>query len=224
MPTAHPEAFGTSGPTLTNALPWYGAECGGTGPTLGFRTAGSGAFCAHCYPYTATLCTFVMECAAAASEICAFGPTGDVERQAICEVSFRDDLEGYLWISNNSVWRNFQPVENRKWVHGYRGLIGDAVHRAYFSIGSGTRIAMKDTIALVEALSDQGDVPTALQSYVASRKPRADSLLSAARESSSWYEDMARHMARTPWTTSPSTTSRGHRQWTRRGWRPNNSA
>ena len=195
---AHNEEFGTYSSSLTNAFSWYGAECDGNGPTLSFRTAKKGAFCAHYYPYKDSMCTFVMECDAAAWQSCGFDEKSDDERQAFCEDLFRDDLGGRPLISNNSVWRNFQPVGNRDWVHGHRVLIGDAVRRAHFSIGSGTRIAMEDSIALVEALAQSQDISRALETYVVRRKPKADNLLSAARESYTWYEDMAKHMAGKP--------------------------
>ncbi|WP_185804006.1 FAD-dependent monooxygenase [Pontivivens nitratireducens] len=195
---AYNEEFGTYSSSLTNAFSWYGAECDGNGPTLSFRTAGKGAFCAHYYPYTDTMCTFVMECDIAAWQSCGFEEKSDDERQAFCEELFQEDLGGRKLISNNSVWRNFEPVGNRNWVHGHRVLIGDAVRRAHFSIGSGTRIAMEDSIALVDAIAECQDIPSALETYVARRKPKADNLLSAARESYTWYEDMAKRMAGKP--------------------------
>lgn len=186
--------FGTHGSQLSNAFAWYGAELSLDQPTLSFRNVGGGAFCAHYYPYTDRMCTFVMECDRAAWDGCGFEDMTEAERQRFVEDLFRDDLRAQPLISNKSEWRNFQPVWNDNWTYGHRVLIGDAVRRAHFSIGSGTRIAMEDSIALVQALEQEGDVQVALAAYVAARKPSADILIGAARASYTWYEDMGRHM------------------------------
>lgn len=191
---AHEDAFGTHGGQLSNAFAWYGAERLHDRPTLSFRSAGGGAFCAHYYPYTDTMCTYVMECDRAAWDGCGFAEMTDDDRQAFVEDLYKDDLNGQPLISNKSEWRNFQPVWNDHWTHGHRVLIGDAVRRAHFSIGSGTRIAMEDSIALVKALEGESDISLALEAYVAARKPAADILLGAARESYTWYENMGQHM------------------------------
>uniref|UniRef100_A0A9E8CNQ6 FAD-dependent monooxygenase n=1 Tax=Bosea sp. NBC_00436 TaxID=2969620 RepID=A0A9E8CNQ6_9HYPH len=192
---AHAADFGTHGSELSNAFAWYGAKRRHDGPTLSFRNAGGGAFCAHYYPYTDRMCTFVMECDRTAWEGCSFDAMTDDERKEFVERLYAEDLQGQPLISNKSEWRNFQPIWNDRWTHGHRVLIGDAVRRAHFSIGSGTRIAMEDSIALVSALEKTRDIPAALAAYVASRKPAADILIGAARESYTWYEDMGRHMA-----------------------------
>ena len=164
-------------------------------PTLSFRNVGGGAFCAHYYPYTDRMCTFVMECDKAAWDGCGFATMSEAERQGFVADLYAEDLQGQPLISNKSEWHNFQPIWNDHWTHGHRVLIGDAVRRAHFSIGSGTRIAMEDSIALVDALTAHSDIPAALAAYVTARKPAADILIGAARESYTWYEDMGRHMA-----------------------------
>lgn len=193
---AHEDAFGTHGSQLSNAFAWYGAERQHDRPTLSFRNAGGGAFCAHYYPYTDRMCTYVMECDIAAWEGCGFAGMTDDERQAFVEELYKDDLNGQPLISNKSEWRNFQPIRNDNWTYGHRVLIGDAVRRAHFSIGSGTRIAMEDSIALVKTLQDESDIAKALDAYVAARKPAADILIDAARESYTWYENMGQSMVK----------------------------
>lgn len=190
----YPQAFGTHSSQLSNAFAWYGADRLHDRPTLSFRNAGGGAFCAHFYPYTDHRCTFVMECDLAAWQGCGFEEMTERERQAFVEELYVDELQGASLISNKSEWRNFQPVWNDHWTYENRVLIGDAVRRAHFSIGSGTRIAMEDSIALVNALSAKDDIPSALATYVATRKPAADKLIGAAQESYTWYEEMGRHM------------------------------
>jgi len=192
----HPEAFGTGSSQLTNAFAWYGAPLSHDRPTLSFRNAGEGAFCAHYYPYREGMSTFVMECDRAAWDSLDFAGMTEEARQAFVEELYADDLQGARLISNKSEWRNFEPIWNARWTHGHRVLIGDAVRRAHFSIGSGTRIAMEDSIALADTLAGTSDVEAALAAYVAQRKPSADKLIGAARESYGWYEEMGAHMAR----------------------------
>lgn len=188
------EAFGTQKGLLTNAFAWYGAQLDHDRPTLSFRHDGGGAFVAHYYPYGRGMCTFVMECDRAAWDGCGFASLSEDQRKAHVEALFADDLRGRPLISNKSEWRNFVPVANARWSHGHRVLIGDALRRAHFSIGSGTRIAMEDSIALVDALQVlPGNIPVALDHFAAERG-RADRLTLAARESYLWYEDMAAHM------------------------------
>lgn len=124
-----------------------------------------------------------------------FADMTDDQCQAFVENLYSDDLQGRRLISNKSEWRNFQPVWFDNWTHGHRVPIGDAVRRAHFSIGSGTRIAMEDPIALAKALESERDISAALDAYVAARKPAADMLIGAARESYTWYENMGQHMA-----------------------------
>ena len=192
---AYSRAFGTQSTRLTNSFAWYGAALDHDRPTLSFRNAGGGAFCAHFYPYAPGMCTFVMECDRDAWEGCNFGSMDDTGRTEFVGRLYAEELDGRALISNKSEWRNFEPVWNRQWTHGHRVLIGDAVRRAHFSIGSGTRIAMEDSIALAEALRTESDVARALAAYVANRKPSADKLIGAARESYTWYEAMAERMA-----------------------------
>ena len=82
-----------------------------------------------------------------------FEKMADEDSRALCEKIFADALDGHPLISNNSVWRRFPQVVNARWHHGKYVLLGDALHTAHFSIGSGTRLAMEDAIALDKALA-----------------------------------------------------------------------
>jgi 2-polyprenyl-6-methoxyphenol hydroxylase-like FAD-dependent oxidoreductase len=102
-------------------------------------------------------------------------------------------------ISNRSIWRQFPRIWNRRWSVGKCVLLGDALHTAHFSIGSGTRLAMEDAIALGRALADQpDDIPAALAAYEEARKPILRSLIEAANASAEWYEHFADHMRLVP--------------------------
>ncbi len=103
-------------------------------------------------------------------------------------------LDGHPLISNKSVWRNFPWIWNENWSHGNLVLIGDALHSAHFSIGSGTRLAIEDAIALTKALEAETDVSAALARYQAERQPIVKKLVTAARTSADWYEHFPEHM------------------------------
>jgi 2-polyprenyl-6-methoxyphenol hydroxylase-like FAD-dependent oxidoreductase len=102
-------------------------------------------------------------------------------------------------VSNKSVWRNFPNVRNKRWSVGNTVLIGDAQRTAHFSIGSGTRLAMEDAIALAKALSEfKRDIPGALASFEAARRPIVEKLVAAADASAGWYERFPEHMKLAP--------------------------
>ena len=101
-------------------------------------------------------------------------------------------------MSNKSVWRNFPWIWNERWSFKNVVLIGDALHSAHFSIGSGTRLAIEDVIALVKALEAERDIPAALARYQTERKPIVKKLVMAARTSADWYEQFPEHMKLDP--------------------------
>jgi len=107
---------------------------------------------------------------------------------------FAVTLDGHPLVSNKSVWRNFPWIWNERWSRGNMVLIGDALHSAHFSIGSGTRLAIEDAIALVKALESETDMATALHRYQAERQPIVKKLVTAARTSAGWYEAFPEHM------------------------------
>jgi 2-polyprenyl-6-methoxyphenol hydroxylase-like FAD-dependent oxidoreductase len=138
--------------------------------------------------------TFLVECDAATWDAYGFADKSIEESQAICEHVFAGTLGGHRLISNKSVWRNFPWVWNERWSHQNMVLIGDALHSAHFSIGSGTRLAIEDAIALVKALETENDIGNALARYEAERKPIVKKLVTAARTSADWYEKFSDHM------------------------------
>ena len=138
--------------------------------------------------------TFLVECDAATWQAYGFADKTIEESQAICERVFAQTLDGHRLISNKSVWRNFPWIWNERWSHQNMVLIGDALHSAHFSIGSGTRLAIEDAIALVKALETEADIPAALARYERERKPIVKKLVTAARTSADWYEKFPEHM------------------------------
>ena len=115
------------------------------------------------------------------------------------ESIFRDDLEGAPLLTNNFVrWLNFTLVRNRRWHHDRVVLLGDALHTAHFSIGSGTRLALEDAIALAISFRDHHDVDTALPEFERARKPIVDALQTAAVDSLRWFENWSDDAALDP--------------------------
>ena len=187
-------AFGASVTTSTNKFAWYGTTKTFATLSQTFVATELGSFNAHHYRYSPTMSTFLVECDAATWRTCSFADKTVEESQAICERVFAETLDGHKLISNKSVWRNFPWIWNERWSHKNMVLIGDALHSAHFSIGSGTRLAIEDAIALVKALEAEADIAAALSRYESERKPIVKKLVTAARTSAGWYEKFPDHM------------------------------
>lgn len=186
--------FGASVTHSTNKFAWYGTTKTFATLSQTFVTAERGTFNAHHYRYSPTMSTFLVECDAATWQAYGFEHMSIEQSQAICEEVFADTLDGHRLISNKSVWRNFPWVWNERWSHRNMVLIGDALHTAHFSIGSGTRLAIEDAIALTKALEAETDIAAALARYERERKPIVKKLVTAARTSADWYESFPEHM------------------------------
>ncbi|MBI5320066.1 FAD-dependent monooxygenase [Bradyrhizobium sp.] len=191
---AFEKEFGTSVAYSTNKFAWYGTTKTFATLSQTFVTAERGTFNAHHYRYSPSMSTFLVECDAATWNAYGFEHKSIEESQVICEEIFADTLDGHKLISNKSVWRNFPWIWNERWSHRNMVLIGDALHTAHFSIGSGTRLAIEDAIALTKALEAEADVPSALAHYERERKPVVKKLVTAARTSADWYEHFPEHM------------------------------
>lgn len=186
--------FGTSLCYSSNKFAWYGTAKRFETLSQTFVKTERGAFNAHHYRYSPDMSTFLVECDRATWQ--AYGLAyKDVEQsKAICEEVFAEALGGRPLVSNRSVWRNFPWVWNEHWSFKNMVLIGDALHSAHFSIGSGTRLAIEDAIALTRALEAEAHVSTALARFEAERKPIVKKLVTAARTSADWYERFPEHM------------------------------
>ncbi|WP_321795996.1 FAD-dependent monooxygenase [Caballeronia sp. J97] len=187
--------FGTTKRYLTNHFAWYGVGKAFEYPALVFREYQGGYFVAHYYPYSETMSTFVAECDDQTWNHFGLEQLSLDERQKLFETVFASELDGFGLISNNSVWRQFPVIRNANWFSGNRVLIGDALASAHFSIGSGTRIAMEDSIALAQAIATSGeDVQRALSAYVELRRESKDRLIHASEASYLWYENIREWM------------------------------
>lgn len=185
---------------LTNKFAWYGTTKAFECLTLTFRENEHGHFVAHHYRYAPDMSTFIVECDAATWCRAGLDRMDDEESRAYCEQVFAPDLDGRPLVSNRSIWRNFPLLWTPQWTDGNVALIGDAVRTGHFSIGSGTRLAMEDSIALAAALEAHGeDVERGLAEFERERKPVAEKLVNAANASSFWYERLADKMKLSPW-------------------------
>jgi len=196
---SHEKQFGASVRLLTNHFAWFGTTRRFDTLTQTFVETETGSFNAHHYRYAPELSTFIVEVDQKTFHRAGFAQMSETETRALCERVFASALDGHALISNNSIWRQFPIVHNEHWTVGKCVLLGDALHTAHFSIGSGTRLAMEDAIALDRALAAHPDaVDMALAAYEAARRPILEKLVSGANQSAIWYEQFAKHMQLAP--------------------------
>ncbi|MDQ3817664.1 MAG: FAD-dependent monooxygenase [Acidobacteriota bacterium] len=194
-----------------NKYIWYGTNQLFHGLTLTFRETGAGVFAAHSYKFNKTTSTFIVECDARTWARAGFERMPDREaREYLAEV-FRDDLDGHPLLSNNSKWINFLNVRNEHWHHANVVLVGDALHTAHFSIGSGTKLALEDAISLTKCFQSTRDVPEALSEFERFRRPVIEEYQEAAYESLVWFENARNYMHLDPLTFAYSLMTRSKR-------------
>ncbi len=192
------DAFGTTTSQLDNKFAWYGTSKPFDTLTQTFVSHELGTFNAHHYRYAPGMSTFIVECDPHTWRQAGLDAANEDESRAICEQVFADTLQGHKLISNRSVWRNFPWIWNDRWSHGNVVLIGDALHTAHFSIGSGTRLAIEDALALVKSLEAERNIESALVRYERDRRPIVEKLVAASRRSAAWYENFPEHMRLAP--------------------------
>ena len=186
------EEFDTRRDLRSNYFVWWGCEHPKKESGLRFRRHQGGAIVAHYYAYTPEMWTFVGELDQESWLDLGMDEMTNAERKALCEEAFDDVLEGRPLIENKSNWYQFEAIQNERWSVGNRVLIGDALYRAHYSIGSGTRLAMEDALGLANALQEHGDdIPTALAAFEEHGKPRKQRLMKAGEQSYRWYEQFA---------------------------------
>jgi 2-polyprenyl-6-methoxyphenol hydroxylase-like FAD-dependent oxidoreductase len=191
--------FKTSLSYLDNKFIWFGTPQPFDALTQTFVETELGTFTAHHYRYAPDKSTFIIECDRTTWQRAGFDQLSPQETRAALERVFASSLRGHALISNKSTWRNFPWIWNQRWSFRNMALLGDALHTAHFSIGSGTRLALEDAIALVKALeAAPGDVAAGLASYEANRRPIVEKLVHASKASAEWYENFAEHMRLAP--------------------------
>jgi 2-polyprenyl-6-methoxyphenol hydroxylase-like FAD-dependent oxidoreductase len=181
-----------------NKYIWYGTNHLFHGLTLTFRESEAGVFAAHSYKFNKTTSTFIVECDAETWTRAGFERMSDEETREYLGAVFRDDLGGQRLLSNNSKWINFINVRNEHWSHDNVVLLGDALHTAHFSIGSGTKLALEDSIALYKCFQSGEEVLGALREFEKVRKPIIEEYQEAAHESLIWFENARNYMHLAP--------------------------
>ena len=204
------DAFGPALDARRNRYVWLGTPRLFHGLTLIFREHGAGPgrerpaerlFMAHAYKFSRSMSTFIVECGEASWRAAGLDRLEETAMQRFLEQVFADDLQGAPLVSNRSKWIQFLLVKNRRWVHENVVLLGDAAHTAHFSIGSGTKLAMEDSIALYESFGRHegvAHVADALADFERTRKPVVDDYQQAAFSSTLWFENAHEKLALDP--------------------------
>ena len=190
----YPDAFGADVVIRPNKFVWLGATKKFDAFTFYFNENEHGLWRAHCYQYMPGASTYIVECTE--ETFAKTGLEGCTEEDTVAYLSevYKEELGNDHLITNNSVWRNFPRVRNAKYYHENMVLLGDALHTAHFSIGSGTKLAMEDAVALIDSLNDaKGDLSKALPDFQEKREPDVDSLQRAAQVSMEWFEEAERY-------------------------------
>ena len=187
---AYSDYFQPTVDVRNNRYIWLGTHQLFHGLTLTFRENEAGVFIAHSYKFNETTSTFIVECDESTWINAGFDTKTDEETCAYLAGVFKSDLGGHALLSNNFVrWLNFPLVKNRQWHHKNVALLGDALHTAHFSIGSGTKLALEDSIALAKCFEASPDVEPALAEFQRVRKPIIDEYQEAAFSSLLLFEN-----------------------------------
>ena len=181
-----------------NFLAWYGTTARFEPLSLIFRENADGLLIAHAYSYSRTHSTFLVECDPQTWRAAGLDRMSGTQSLAYCERVFQDDLDGQRLLSNRSEWFRYSIVSNRRWYWRNLVLLGDALRTGHPSVGSGTRLAMQDSIALFEACVSFTDVPTQLIEFERRRRPGSDALQNAAIRSTQWYETVRGRLSLDP--------------------------
>jgi anthraniloyl-CoA monooxygenase len=208
-----------------NRFVWLGTTRPFPAFTFHFKRDMHGLWRVHAYQYGPGKSTFIIECREETWRASGMNHASEEDTAAFLERLFAGELDGHRLITNRSIWRQFPTIRTEPWSAGNIVLLGDAAHTAHFSVGSGTRMAMEDAVALRDALvgrlkppptsdpggpdvgagsdvgagfSRRGNIADALAKYEASRRPQVESLQRAAQASLQWFEDTERYMTLHP--------------------------
>ncbi|WP_256356366.1 bifunctional salicylyl-CoA 5-hydroxylase/oxidoreductase [Streptomyces sp. PKU-EA00015] len=195
---AHADVFGPRITTHRCRYIWLAADF--AFPSFRFEVAETeyGVMQLHGYPFSADASTVIVEMREEVWRAAGFDELGEQESAARCAKVFAEALDGRPLRGNSSAWIAFRTVVNDRWSHGNTVLLGDAAHTAHFSIGSGTKLAVEDALALVACVQEQPDLPAALAAYESERRPVVESTQRAAAASLRWFEELATYLDQPP--------------------------
>jgi 2-polyprenyl-6-methoxyphenol hydroxylase-like FAD-dependent oxidoreductase len=193
---AHADRFGPRIDWRPNRFVWLGTTFPFPAFTFIFKEDEHGLWRVHAYRYNREHSTFILETTEATWRRADLDRADEAATAAFAERLFARELDGHRMLTNRSLWRQFPTVRNAHWHDGRVVLVGDAAHTAHFSIGSGTKLAMEDVIALAHHVRRGRDVPAALAAYEAERRPTVEALQRAAQTSLEWFEGTERYHGR----------------------------
>jgi anthraniloyl-CoA monooxygenase len=177
---------------------WLGTTFPFDAFTFYFKDTPDRLFQVHAYRYEDGQSTFIVECSEEAFQRSGLAEGDEQATKRYFEKVFEKELAGHPLLVNRSIWRKFPVIRNRHWFHENMVLLGDAVHTAHFSIGSGTKLALEDAVALRDALDREPSREKALARYERERRPGVDSLQRSAQVSLEWFENTERHIKARP--------------------------
>ncbi|GAA2735427.1 bifunctional salicylyl-CoA 5-hydroxylase/oxidoreductase [Pedococcus aerophilus] len=205
--TRYADAFGPSLDRRHNKYIWFGTDLVFEAFQFIVRNTEFGTMQIHGYPYSDKGSTFIVEMHEdvwrragldrTEDEVFPPGVSDEYAVERVAEL-FADDLGGHHILTNNSKWLSFTTVRNERWHDGNVVLLGDAAHTAHFSIGSGTKLAMEDALALAACLHEHPSVDAALAAYQEERKPVVESTQRAAQASLEWFENIGMYADQDP--------------------------
>ncbi len=181
-----------------NRFVWFGTSRPFPAFNFFFKRSPHGLWRVHAYQYEPGHSTFIVETTERCWQSAGLAEADEAASAAFCERLFSEQLAGHRLLVNRSIWRRFPTVRTARWHHRNVVLLGDAAHTAHYSVGSGTKLAMEDAIALSSAISGHRAVPEALAAYEAERRPPVESLQRAAQASLEWFEDTERYLTMEP--------------------------
>ena len=189
-----------------NRFVWLGTTKPFPAFTFYFKQTEHGLWRVHAYQYEPGRSTFIVECREETWKAAGMDHASEQETAAFLEHLFAEELDGHPLSVNRSIWRQFPTIRTEPWWTGNVVLLGDAAHTAHFSVGSGTRMAMEDAVALRDALVEHESpaspapdaIASALRTYELRRRPPVESLQRAAQASLHWFEDTERYMSLDP--------------------------
>lgn len=196
--TTWQDAFEPDLHVASNKYIWLGTPHLFHGLTMAFTDSEAGPFAAHAYRFNDTTSTFIAECTEATWRKAGLNDASEAQTLAYMARVFERELGGQPVLSNASRWINFIRVKNANWHFDNVVLLGDALHTAHFSIGSGTKLAMEDSITLARCLDAETDVGAALAAFETERRPVVDKLQAAAQKSRTWFENFGDKMDQPP--------------------------
>ncbi len=195
---AHADAFGPRIEEHRCRYIWLAADFAFDAFRFEIAETEHGVMQLHGYPYAADASTVIVEMREEVWQAAGFDGLDEHESVERCAKLFSDALDGRPLHSNNSSWIRFRTVVNDRWSHGNTVLLGDAAHTAHFSIGSGTKLAVEDALALAACLEEQPTIERALRAYEEERRPVVTSTQRAARASLEWFEELDRYTDQPP--------------------------